>query len=231
MAKVKFGQGVADMRGKVGGSVFSRNTAGAYIREKVSPVNPRTPKQLAIRSHLNTNAKNWAGLSLAVREAWANLARAYPRTDVFGNPVPLTGIALYQSSSLSLQQVESDPLLLSPDNFDVEELLVGDVLISVGGDAAQIVLLNDPPITTQYIYVRMTRGLSAGRKFVTNELRFLGWDTLATWVSSPQTFTIPIPDDFGQLSLGLTYTLHVMALNPVNGALSTGVLRVAQMGA
>ena len=42
MAKIKMTAIVADMRNKLNGSVFSRNRGGAYIRTKVTPINPQT---------------------------------------------------------------------------------------------------------------------------------------------------------------------------------------------
>jgi len=52
VAKIQFGNIVADARNSVGGVVYSRNTWGAYIRQKVSPVQPRTPRQNEMRANL-----------------------------------------------------------------------------------------------------------------------------------------------------------------------------------
>lgn len=48
--KIKWGMMMTDGRGKLGGQVASKNRAGAYVRTKVTPVNPRTTQQQAIRT-------------------------------------------------------------------------------------------------------------------------------------------------------------------------------------
>ena len=42
MAKILTTAIVADIRNKLNGSVFSKNRYGAYVRTKVTPVNPQT---------------------------------------------------------------------------------------------------------------------------------------------------------------------------------------------
>ena len=51
--KIKFGAIVVDGRNKIGGHVMSKNRAGAYMRTKVSPVNPRSLDQMSVRSRLS----------------------------------------------------------------------------------------------------------------------------------------------------------------------------------
>jgi hypothetical protein len=54
MAKINFGQTVNDARGKLGGTVFSKNKSGAYTRRKVTPANPRTVAQSRVRNFFGT---------------------------------------------------------------------------------------------------------------------------------------------------------------------------------
>ena len=70
IARILFGNIVSEARGKLGGVVFSRNTSGAYARQKVSPVQPRTPAQLNQRSRLTAVSKVWETLTQNQREAW-----------------------------------------------------------------------------------------------------------------------------------------------------------------
>lgn len=224
MAKVKFGQGVADLRGKVGGSVFSRNASGAYLREKVSPVNPLSPKQIAIRSLLSDNSKLWASLTSVQREAWEALARAYPRTDVFGNSVSLTGIAQFQACNLVLSQCESTNLTVAPSDLEVEEVALSSALvISVATRQLAFSVDNDPGLNPRQVYVNLTRAHSPGKRFVKNLFRFLIHEEVGS--PGPSSFTFDIPADFGNVVLGDTMTAWVRLANTTNGALSQGVLR------
>lgn len=223
MAKIKFGQGVADIRGHVGGSVFSRNSSGAYLREKVSPINPRTDKQLAVRAALSDLSKAWAALGESQREAWAALARAFPRTDVFGNPVPLTGLAQYQSSNLVLSQIEATLIDDAPSDLIVEEIGITSVDISAATRTLSIVVDAPSPPSGYAVYARCTREHSPGKSFVGNLLRFAGY--VDPVVGSPDPNEIILDADFGAVLVGRTFTVHVMYVNKSNGALSTGVLR------
>ena len=65
MAKIKMTAIVADMRNKLNGSVFSRNRGGAYIRTKVTPINPQTAAQVQARSLLTSLSQGFRSLSQA----------------------------------------------------------------------------------------------------------------------------------------------------------------------
>lgn len=96
MAKINFGEVVNDARGKIAGIVFSKNKSGAYTRTKVTPVNPNSPAQQAVRSFFAQLAQNWSAvLTAAQRAAWTAYAVTYPRTDIFGNSLTLNGMNMY----------------------------------------------------------------------------------------------------------------------------------------
>jgi hypothetical protein len=224
MAKVKFGQGVADIRGRLGGSVFSRNSSGAYIREKVSPVNPQSEKQLARRSMLSLISKAWAAVDANIRQGWADLARAYPRTDVFGNPVPLTGIAQFQSTNLVKMSIGQQIQVDVPADLVVSEVLLDTVTIDAATRKLQITLEGaDPRPAAHVLYARMTRSHSAGKAFVANLFRFV--DHATPPAAPTDLIEMDISDDFGPVGSSLTFSALVHYVNSANGALSRGVLR------
>ena len=59
--KIKWGALMVDGRGKIGGQVASKNRAGAYMRNKVTPVNQQTSYQLTVRNRLSYYSQNWGG--------------------------------------------------------------------------------------------------------------------------------------------------------------------------
>lgn len=95
MAKVKLGALAQDVRGSLAGSTFSRNKGGSYVRQKVSPVQPRTALQLQQRSILSQVSKAWRNLDAATRAAWDAWAQTHPVLDVFGDSLKLSGISAY----------------------------------------------------------------------------------------------------------------------------------------
>jgi hypothetical protein len=113
MARIKLGGLAQDVRGSLNGTTFSRNKGGAYVRTRVSPVQPRTFYQLRQRSIFATNAKAWSQLTDSQRTAWTAFAAANPLTNVFGDSIIVSGLAAYQQLNAVLltigQPVISDP--------------------------------------------------------------------------------------------------------------------------
>lgn len=102
MATIKLGQVVADIRGKVGGAVFSRNKGGAYMKAYTKPVNPNTPEQAAVRGLFGTLMSDWRALTAAERETWKKNAPSYPQTNKVGDTVFLSGSQLYAKANMTL---------------------------------------------------------------------------------------------------------------------------------
>jgi hypothetical protein len=103
MAKVKFGSGVAEIRGSIGGTVYARNAGGAYIRSRTSPIHPGSPLQNAAKA-LFANAVNiWTNtLSSVQRYMWNAYASAVPYTDVFGATRYYSGQQRFVQSYIAL---------------------------------------------------------------------------------------------------------------------------------
>ena len=93
--KIKFGAIVVDGRGKIGGHVASKNRGGAYLRTKVTPTNPQTTFQSAVRNRLTAFSQGWRGLTQAQRDAWNAAVSNFSKTDVFGDIKQPTGLNLY----------------------------------------------------------------------------------------------------------------------------------------
>lgn len=70
MARVTYGDIVTNMSGSTGGATYARNRYGAYKRNKVVPVNPRSELQVVIRSIFATCVGAWQTLTAAQRTAW-----------------------------------------------------------------------------------------------------------------------------------------------------------------
>jgi hypothetical protein len=144
MARVTFGNVVAEARGKLGGIVFSRNTGGAYVRQKVSPVQPRTPAQLNQRSRLTAVSKVWETLSESQRSAWKSFSLEAKKRDVLGLQKQRTAQQMFMFCNLALDSVGYALILNPPTSLAVDALsslslvsatsgAVQDVAMSVNG--------------------------------------------------------------------------------------------------
>ena len=226
MAKIQFGNIVADARNAVGGVVYSRNTWGAYIRQKVSPVQPRTARQQETRASLAQLSKMWGtDLTEQQREAWRQFAAAFPIVDVFGNTVALTGIAAFQRINRVRQELGLSPLLDPPANMDVTPPETAELQIAYAGTpptlSLKVAFTPSPTPTGHHVEVFATKPLSAGKAFVSSELRLIAISP--TPQTSPYDITSAYIAKFGEPAVGAKIFVEVRFVNEVNGAQSRGL--------
>jgi len=85
MALIKLGPVVADARGSVGGTVFSRNAAGAYMKQRTVPTYPGSAAQVARAALMTTIVDDWkTSMSDAARDDWNDLANQTTLTNKLG---------------------------------------------------------------------------------------------------------------------------------------------------
>jgi hypothetical protein len=94
MAKIVFLDG-SEIRGKVGGKVYSRNASGAFVRMYVKGVNANTTKQQAVRNNFASLSSAYRTLTDAQRATYENLRTFYTTTDGVGNVVTPTAPQLF----------------------------------------------------------------------------------------------------------------------------------------
>lgn len=100
MALIKYGIGIAQISGSIGGVTFARNTYGAYIRNRTTPTNPRTARQTEVRASIAFLAAYWAQtLSDAQRTAWNLYAASVVMTNRLGEPTYLSGYNMFLRSN------------------------------------------------------------------------------------------------------------------------------------
>jgi len=81
MAKVSYGPIVSDASGKSAGTVFSKWRTRSYIRRLVTPGNPNTAAQQAIRNAFIIQTDRFLRFNSDLVQAWRNFAAGKPLTD------------------------------------------------------------------------------------------------------------------------------------------------------
>lgn len=71
---------VLEMSGSVGNVTYDRNQYAQYARNRTTPIDPKSPAQLVIRSRMRTAVAAWHSLSDAQRASWAHRAHGRPLT-------------------------------------------------------------------------------------------------------------------------------------------------------
>ncbi len=171
--KMKFGAIVVDGRNKIGGHVASKNRAGAYLRTKVTPVNPRSAGQSGARSRLASMAQAWRGLTASERQSWIAAVNDFKKSDIFGDIKVPSGFNLFVKLNTNLLLSgnpinNTAPAFVNPGNvtsFALTATESGHVLTGV------IIPATDP--SGSVLCARATPQLSAGKSFVKSEFRVI----------------------------------------------------------
>ena len=149
MAKVKYGAMINDARGKMDGVVYSKNANGAYVRTKVSPVQPQTVRQSLVRARLATLSKTFSTvISAAQQLAWNAFGKLNPVVDQFGDSQTLSGLAAFVRLNAAIINAGEAQISNPPANLEVIGLLslsaqalkAGDVAAATGGSLTANVL-------------------------------------------------------------------------------------------
>lgn len=200
MAKIKLSAIVSEMRGKLNGSVFSKNRGGAYLRTKVTPVNPQTISQGNVRARLTTFSQAWRALTAAQITAWNSAVSNFVGTDIFGDIKTPSGINLYNKLNLNLAaagqpHIDNPPLPVGTGYVsalalaaDASSSTIAATFTAIGGTAGQTVI------------VQATKGVSAGKNFVKSEYRQIG--TFSGSATSPQAIGAMYVAKFGTMTAG-----------------------------
>jgi len=173
MAKILFGDGITDARGKTGGSVYTKNRYGAVRRRKVSPTQPRTSFQMAVRAHFATLTQGFRALTASQIAAWNAATANFAKTNVFKQAKHLTGHALYIALNRNLQTIGASLISDPPTPTGVDANLVLSGAASVGGGTMTATL--DTTVTAgSTLVVEATPQLSAGKQPAKNNYRVIG---------------------------------------------------------
>jgi hypothetical protein len=96
MANIKYGPLVADVRGSVGGTCFSRGSGGGIVRNAPKPCNPRTPLQVALRARLAMLTAYWSKtMDQPHRDQWSDYAAGTSWSNKVGGSAIITGLAAF----------------------------------------------------------------------------------------------------------------------------------------
>ncbi len=219
MAKVLFGGGIAEIRGSEAGTTWSRNRGGSYSRQRVTPINPQTPAQLAMRTRLSSLATQWGTiLTEAQRTAWEEFAQSFPITDRLGQVIILSGIQMYIRLNNRLLAGNAPQLVDAPANQAVTGLTQATNSFDLF-TTAQVAWLPSGLETTERIQIEATPGISPGITFVKNRVRLIV--STANNPIPPTDYFAEWQARFGSLPFeGQKVVTMTRVLNTLNGALS-----------
>ena len=114
MAHVSNPLGSDKASGKVGPRVYMSDRGINVVRQKVSPRQPRTGRQLSVRSIITSAMQGYADLSTDQVAGWNALASSKQRTDAVGNKYSLTSANAYMSLNFFVNDTGGDTIQDAP---------------------------------------------------------------------------------------------------------------------
>jgi hypothetical protein len=212
MAKIKFGMMMTDARGKLGGQVFSKNRAGAYVRTKVTPANPQSVAQMNSRSILASLSIGWNALTESAIAAWNAAVNDWQKTDVFGDLKKPTGKNLYISLNKNLLQSGQASVGMPPAKVEVPQVAATAVVIDESDTSISFTGLTTVP-SDVVLQVSATPVLQNGQNYVKNKLRVITY--IATGSVTPANVWAAYAAKYGALAAGdrVAFELKYIANN------------------
>jgi len=213
-AKIQFGMMMTDASGKLGGQVFSKNRAGAYVRTKVTPVNPRTVYQQTARFALSSFSQAWSNLTQNQRDAWNAAVTAFARHDVFGNLRNPSGKNLYVRLNVNLFNTGQAQITDPPVPIGLSEITGFAVTAASPGTVAVAWTSGPVPVTETWL-LEATKPVNVGRSFVKNLYRVIA--VLASAQTTPYAAGTAYTTKFGTFSAGQRISARVTQIQNNTG--------------
>lgn len=122
MALAKYGGGVIQLSGSIGGNTFARNRYGNYVRARTKPTNPNTARQIEVRAALAFLTARWADtLTAAQRTAWNLYGSSVTMKNRLGENTFLTGFNHYIRSNSTRKTGPTVLIDAAPTIFELPE--------------------------------------------------------------------------------------------------------------
>lgn len=121
MANIRTGSIVADIRGKVGTEIYSRNRGGAYVKNYVSPIQPNSIAQMTQRGMMATAVAAWQALSDPERQLWLNAALKAPTSGLGADKIRRSGYNEFISRKRNLLNISNNnnPTVIDASNQEL----------------------------------------------------------------------------------------------------------------
>lgn len=226
--KIKFGAIIVDGSGKVGGQVIAKNKGGKYMRNKVTPTNPKSTAQVNQRNNFSEVSKLWRTLTDAQRAAWNSAAALAVRKNIFGDNLPLSGFQYFGKLNGNSMLADGSNIQDPPTMVGVDMPAFVSVTCTAGTPAFSAV--TDPTtLATNEIYVlEATEQLSPGVSSPGSKFRVI--EKLSTLTAGAVPILASYTPRFGALEAGKKIFLRASIINSVTGERSQYAQRTVTVG-
>lgn len=197
MALVKMGVAVSQISGSIAGTTFARNRAGAYMRNRTTPLNPQSPRQTAVRATLANLANIWTQtLTQAQRDGWNQYAAQVPLQNRLGQQFFASGINMYARGNALLLDAGGVRRDEAPASFTQGPSFTPTLAVVTAGATITITDLGGIDLTAEPVSMLLSQGITqgAGVNFFAGPFRKI--DGTAYTLGTPVLPVVAIPSVF-----------------------------------
>jgi hypothetical protein len=201
-----------EMRGKLGGNVYSRNKGGTYVRRHSIPTNPNTARQQATRNWVGWCATTWESVLIeSEREQWREWAETHTWKNALGQDIALTGLDWYTMANTRLLDCAATPITVPGDLSAPDPLLT--MALTITNATAISIAFTDVLPAGHRLVVWGSGPISAGANPNFRGCRLIGYSAAAG--ATPIAFALPYT-----MQDGSKLKVYVGVMSP-NGRVST----------
>lgn len=212
------GVAVAQISGRVGGTVFSHNRGGQYVRNGSIPSVVQTQKATDYKGYLGLASQGYANLTDAQAAAWREYAANHPVTNRLGRSHTLTGNNWFVACNSRLLAAGQSAIDLPPAYPAPQGVLISSASVAAGAGTATITLSTTPLGANSIAWIRAARVGSGRITNVKNKLTEIL--ITAANVVSPINIATELIAELGSLQAGDWYHFEVRVLDDRTGLIS-----------
>ena len=212
------GIAVGQISGRVGGSVFSHNKGGMYIRNGTIPSISGSAKASAYKSYLGLASQAYANLTDAQAAAWREYAANHPVTNRLGRSHTLSPNNWFVGCAARLIAAGNSVITLPPAYPAPNGVLISAAAVAEAAGTATITLSTSPLGANSKAWIRAARVQSGRITNVRNKL------TTVLITAANETIPIDIATELeaelGSFQEGDWYHFEVRVLDDRTGLIS-----------
>jgi len=219
MAIIIPGAMVSQASGRIGGTIFSRNRGGAYVRNGSIPTTVTTPFAQLIKSTTAAISKAWAGIDPEVQEQWREWATQNPVINRLGQSRTLSGHQAFVQLNARLVYAGFDAIGSPPIGGAPPPFAPSSVTFTDDPLALTIAYTPTPAPTGVAVQCYAYLANSPGVSYVRNRLALV--TTSAAAAATPLDIYEDVEDRFGTPQAGQTLHIGLRALDTTTGLVSS----------
>ena len=229
MAKVIYGPNVAVVSGKVAGSVYSRNNAGAYIRTHVIPTKVVSTATNFVRGIMTTLSQAYGALTAAQQTAWATWAGTHPVVDRIGQSITLQASAAFIKLNHRILQLGSAQIANPPIDNPPAGVTGQAVVASEVGASCSVSWTSGLAGANNHVVVWIAMLDSAGRNYYRDKIKLVYYGAADS--ATPLDVAAEVVTRFGTILAGQKIKCELEVWDDQTGLVSGKVFCEAIVGA